>query len=57
VRVTCAVADVGVEVLEGRANRAEFDEAKANRTVLLEWIREQGLRVDNSPDFIAELPD
>jgi hypothetical protein len=56
-KIADAVADVGMKVLEGHANRSEFDEAKANRTAVLGWIREQGFRVDTSSVFMAELPD
>lgn len=57
VKIADDVTHVGMKVLEGHANRSEFDEAKANRTAVLEWIREQGFRVDTSSVFMAELPD
>lgn len=53
----CSVTDVGIGVLEGRADRTEFNQAIAARTAVLEWIRQQGFRVDTSPAFMAELPD
>lgn len=56
-RTADAVVGVGMKVLEGHATRAEFDEAKANRTAVLEWIHAQGFRVDTSRICMAELPD
>lgn len=55
-RVAFAVTDVGMRVLDGRVDRAEFDQAKVRRSVVLEWLQEQGFRVDPSTNYMAELP-